>query len=89
VETTSCLARWNSRDTLMSSTAWLRAYFDVGNVVAFAWPEQWIRILGKRIVRVHLKDFKKGPRSWVNLREGDVNWPAVVRHSKTSATPAM
>lgn len=56
---------------------WLRAYFDVGNVVVFGWPEQWIRILGKRIVKVHLKDFKKEPRQWVNLREGSVNWPEV------------
>ncbi len=56
---------------------WVRAYFDVGNVVVFGWPEQWIRILGKRIVRVHLKDFKKKEREWVNLREGSVNWPEV------------
>jgi hexulose-6-phosphate isomerase len=56
---------------------WLRAYFDVGNVVVFGWPEQWIRILGKRIVKIHLKDFKKEPREWVNLRDGSVNWPEV------------
>jgi len=56
---------------------WLKAYFDVGNVVVFGWPEQWIRILGKRIVKIHLKDFKKEPREWVNLRDGSVNWPEV------------
>ncbi len=56
---------------------WLRAYFDVGNVVVFGWPEQWIRILGKRIVKIHLKDFKKESREWVNLRDGSVNWPEV------------
>jgi hexulose-6-phosphate isomerase len=54
---------------------WVRAYFDVGNVVAFAWPEDWILTLGKRIKRVHLKDFKRGPREWVNLGDGDVDWP--------------
>src|SRR5947207_874743 len=32
-------------------------WFDVGNVVAFAYPEQWIRLLGKTIVGVHIKDF--------------------------------
>ncbi len=56
---------------------WLRAYFDVGNVVVYGWPEQWIRILGKRIARVHLKDFKRDSMKWPNLREGDVNWPEV------------
>jgi len=58
---------------------WLRAYFDVGNVVAFGYPEDWIRTLGKRIVKVHLKDFKRGPHKWAPLREGDVDWPEVRR----------
>lgn len=57
----------------------VQAYFDVGNVVAFGWPEDWIRTLGKRIRKVHLKDFKKGPRQFCNLRDGDVNWPEVRR----------
>ncbi len=56
---------------------YVQAYFDVGNVVAFGWPEDWIRTLGKRIRKVHLKDFKKGPRQFCNLRDGDVNWPEV------------
>lgn len=65
---------------------WVQAYFDVGNVVAFAWPQDWIRTLGKRIRRVHLKDYKGGPGllggirgSFVNLREGSVDWPEVRR----------
>lgn len=56
---------------------WLKAYFDCGNVVAFGWPEDWIRTLGKRIVRIHLKDFRREGREWTNLGEGDVNWPEV------------
>ncbi|HTE19127.1 MAG TPA: TIM barrel protein, partial [Armatimonadota bacterium] len=63
---------------------WVQAYFDVGNVVPFAWPEDWIRTLGPRIKKVHLKDFKGGPGlfqaiggSFVNLRDGSVNWPEV------------
>jgi len=58
---------------------WLQAYFDTGNVVVYGWPEQWIRILGKRIVKIHLKDFKREGRKWTNLRDGDVNWPEVRR----------
>ena len=56
---------------------WVQAYFDVGNVLAFGWPEDWIRTLAGRIKKVHLKDFKKGQRQFVNLRDGDVNWPEV------------
>ncbi|MFA4016767.1 MAG: hypothetical protein RUDDFDWM_001878 [Candidatus Fervidibacterota bacterium] len=55
----------------------LRAYFDVGNVVKFGFPEDWIRTLGKRIVKVHLKDFKRDKNAFVMLLEGDVNWEAV------------
>jgi L-ribulose-5-phosphate 3-epimerase len=58
---------------------WVQAYFDVGNVVAFAWPEDWIRTLGKRIKQVHLKDFRRKGRQFVNLRDGDVDWPEVRR----------
>ena len=56
---------------------WVRAYFDVGNVVAFGWPQDWILTLGKRIVKVHLKDFKRDTREWVGLGDGDVNWREV------------
>jgi hexulose-6-phosphate isomerase len=55
----------------------VKAYFDVGNVLAFGWSEDWIRTLGKRIQRIHLKDFKRSTRQFVNLLEGDVNWREV------------
>ena len=55
---------------------WVRAYFDVGNVVLFGYPQDWIRTLGKRIVKLHLKDFRsrKGATEWPQLREGDIDW---------------
>lgn len=56
------------------------AYFDVGNIVAYGFPEQWIRILGPRLRKIHLKDFKTSVgniHGFCNLLEGDVNWPAV------------
>ena len=58
---------------------WVKAWFDVGNVVLYGYPQDWIRTLGKRIVKVHLKDFKRkeGGYAWVNLGEGDVDWAAV------------
>src|SRR5499427_4380019 len=58
---------------------WIKAWFDVGNVMLYGYPEDWIHTLGKRIVKVHLKDFKRKEDgyAWVNLGEGDVNWNAV------------
>jgi len=58
---------------------WIKAWFDVGNVVLYGYPEDWIHTLGKRIVKVHLKDFKRKEDgyAWVNLGEGDVDWNAV------------
>ena len=61
----------------------VRAYFDVGNVVLYAFPQDWIRTLGARIVKVHLKDFQfdraNGRFAWKNLGEGDIDWPEVRR----------
>jgi len=53
-------------------------YFDVGNFVPWAFPEQWIEMLGKGIKKVHFKDFRRRGHEFVPLLEGDVNWPAVV-----------
>jgi hexulose-6-phosphate isomerase len=62
---------------------WVRAYFDVGNVVINGYPQDWIRTLGSRIVRIHLKDFKVNSRDrtyeFTNLGEGDIDWPEVRR----------
>jgi len=58
---------------------WIQAWFDVGNVVLYGYPQDWIRTLGKGIAKVHLKDFKrkKDGFEWVNLGDGDVDWEAV------------
>jgi L-ribulose-5-phosphate 3-epimerase len=58
---------------------WLKAYFDVGNVIIYGYSQDWIRTLGKRIVKIHLKDFKRNGYQWTNLLEGDVNWEQVRR----------
>lgn len=66
---------------------WVRAYFDVGNVVLYGYPQDWIRTLGKRIVKLHMKDFsfrenqtiKKRVADFVMLREGDIDWKEVYR----------
>jgi hexulose-6-phosphate isomerase len=63
------------------ASPWVRAYVDVGNMVFYGYPQDWIRTVGKRTVRVHLKDFQldrpNGKFAWKNLGEGDIDWPAV------------
>ena len=57
-------------------------FFDVGNIMLTGMPEQWIRILGKRIKKVHVKDFRRTVGTldgFVDLLEGDVNWPEVMK----------
>jgi len=62
-------------------------HFDIGNVVAWGWPEHWIRILGKRIINVHIKEYSRAKRdnegtrkgSQVELLEGDCDWPTVMK----------
>jgi L-ribulose-5-phosphate 3-epimerase len=65
------------------ASPYLKAYFDVGNVVLYAFPQDWIRTLGARIVKVHLKDFnfdrRNGRFTWKNIGEGDIDWPEVRR----------
>jgi L-ribulose-5-phosphate 3-epimerase len=60
---------------------WIRAYFDVGNVVINGYPQDWIRILGSRIAKLHIKDFKFAKRvaEFVPLREGEIAWPEVYK----------
>ena len=63
---------------------WVGAYLDVGNVVflRLGWPEQWIRILGSRILKVHVKDHLMAgqARVGVPLLTGDtINWAEVVK----------
>jgi hexulose-6-phosphate isomerase len=56
---------------------WVGAYFDVGNVVEYGYPQEWVRELGKRILKVHIKEYKKEKRFSYPLGEGEIDWPAV------------
>ena len=62
---------------------WIQAYFDIGNHVKYAPPEEWIRTLGDLIVKCHVKDFKLNANrqggKFVNIREGSVDWPKVIQ----------
>lgn len=61
-------------------------YMDVGNIVTFSWPEQWIRILGHRVLKLDIKEYSRSKRDEegpyagfeVKLGDGDCNWPEVL-----------
>ena len=61
------------------NSPWVKAYFDVGNVVLYGYPQDWIRTLGPRIVKLHFKDFKFAKRQaeFVNIRDGEINWKEI------------
>ena len=69
------------------NSPWVGWHFDVGNVIAYGWPEQWIRILGKRIQKLHIKEFSREKAIkeglWkgfgVEFLKGDNDWPAVMK----------
>jgi hexulose-6-phosphate isomerase len=56
---------------------WVGAYFDVGNVVEFGYPQEWIHELGKRILKIHIKEYAKPKRFDYRLGEGEIDWSAV------------
>lgn len=61
---------------------YVAVHFDVGNVFQYGFPQDWINILGSRIKRVHLKDYKmQGFKmgEFVPLLEGNVDWSAVMQ----------
>ena len=69
------------------NSPWVAWHFDIGNVIKDCWPEQWIRILGPRIVKLHIKEFsvekmnKQGPGAGfgVQFLEGTNDWPAIMK----------
>ena len=64
---------------------WVKAYFDVGNVVFYGFPQDWIRTLGSRIVKLHLKDFKLDrPNGRFDLDE-----PRRRRHRLAGSAPRL
>lgn len=60
-------------------------YFDVGNIVRYGWPDQWVKILGKRIMKIDVKEYSRKKQKeegiWegfkVKLGDGDSDWAKV------------
>ena len=56
------------------NSPWVGAYFDIGNCRKFGPAENWVRTLGRRIVKLDTKDWGK-KNGFCRLGEGDVDWP--------------
>lgn len=63
------------------NSEYVKACLDVGNVLLLrqGYPQDWVRILGRRIAKVRVKDYDSRTRSVTYLLQGDVNWPEVIR----------
>lgn len=57
---------------------WVGCYLDTANMMAYGFPEHWVRELGSRIVRVHFKDFRRREHRFVPLTEGDTDWKTLM-----------
>lgn len=60
------------------NSEWVKVYFDIGNARKFAPSEKWIEVLGKRIVKLDVKDWGK-QNGFCKIGDGDVDWPAVCK----------
>jgi len=54
-------------------------FFDSGNMTVFGYAEHWVRICGRHLQKVHVKDFRRKGYEWTPLLQGDVDFPAVMR----------
>ncbi len=68
------------------NSEWVGWHFDIGNAGRVGPAEKWINLLGKRIMKIHVKDFSAKPAApgaqaggRPKLLDGDTNWPAVMK----------
>ncbi len=59
------------------------AYLDAGNMLAFSIPEYWIEVVGKRIGKVHVKDYKRNGGlnsggTWQDITHGSADWKVMI-----------
>jgi hexulose-6-phosphate isomerase len=53
-------------------------HFDIGNTIRYSPPQTWIPVLGKRILKLHIKEYSRVKGFGVRLFEGDDDWPAIM-----------
>ena len=61
---------------------WVGMQFDIGNHWKYGSTGDWIRRLGRRIVKLDAKGFSRQQDTFTNIGEGDVDWSDVRRALK-------
>lgn len=61
------------------NSPYVKAYLDVGNMIYSGFAQHWVKILGERIKKVHIKDYNRSAHAFVSLLDGDVNYPEVIK----------
>ena len=61
------------------NSEYIGSYFDAGNVFPNGLPEEWIKVLGNRIKKVHIKDFHVGTKNFCDLLTGSLDFDAVMK----------
>lgn len=59
------------------NSPWVGAYYDIGNHHKYGQPQEWIRTLGKRIIKLDVKGYSRAKNNWAEIGDGTINWPAV------------
>ena len=59
------------------NSPWVGMQFDIGNHWKYGSMGDWIRQLGKRIVKLDLKGYSRASQSWAKIGEGDLDWADV------------
>jgi L-ribulose-5-phosphate 3-epimerase len=54
-------------------------HFDIGNCLRYSASETWIPVIGKRILKLHIKEYGKAKAFNVKFFEGDNDWPAIMK----------
>jgi L-ribulose-5-phosphate 3-epimerase len=58
------------------NSPWLQVHFDIGNHIRISPPAEWIRVLGKRIKKLDVKDRTQQNEATL-IGEGQADWKAV------------
>jgi hexulose-6-phosphate isomerase len=62
------------------NTPWVGAYFDASNMIKYGVPPaEWIRKLGKRMLKMDFKGYHYDRQEWVGIGEGSENWPEILK----------
>jgi hexulose-6-phosphate isomerase len=54
-------------------------HFDIGNCIRYGPAEDWVPVLGKRILKLHIKEYSKVKGFNIRFFEGDDHWPAIMK----------